>query len=96
MHFADLLLCYRESEAHQDWERQALDDLRSGKVAQAVAAYDAHDRIVVAEKASSARQALIERWWSVHKEATTGDLGRHPGRRGRPQSQRERAASGSR
>ena len=41
MYFADLLLCYRESEAHQDWERQALVDLRSGKVAQAVAAYEA-------------------------------------------------------
>jgi conjugative relaxase-like TrwC/TraI family protein len=64
----------RQSEAHQEWERQALVDLRTGEVARAVAAYDAHDRIVVAEKASSARQALLEQWWSVHEEATTAIL----------------------
>jgi hypothetical protein len=79
MYFADLLLCYRESEAHQDWERQALVDLRSGKVAQAVPAYDAHDRIVVAEKASSARQALIEQWWKSAQGGNDGDLGRTRG-----------------
>ncbi|MGA2474691.1 MAG: AAA family ATPase [Acidimicrobiales bacterium] len=64
----------RQSELHQEWERQALVALRDGKVAQAVAAYDAHDRIVVADQASAARQALIERWWSVHNDATTAIL----------------------
>ena len=64
----------RESELHQEWERQALVDLRKGEVARAIAAYDAHDRIVVAEKATAARQALIERWWSMHNEATTAIL----------------------
>ena len=64
----------RQSELHQEWERQALVDLRKGEVARAIAAYDAHDRIVVAEKATAARQALIERWWSMHNEATTAIL----------------------
>jgi len=64
----------RQSELHQEWERQALVALRDGKVAQAVAAYDARGRIVVAEKASAARQALIERWWSVHNDSTTAIL----------------------
>jgi conjugative relaxase-like TrwC/TraI family protein len=64
----------RQSADHQEWERQALVDLRKGEVARAIAAYDAHDRVVVAEKASSAHQALIERWWSVHSEATTAIL----------------------
>jgi conjugative relaxase-like TrwC/TraI family protein len=64
----------RQSEVHQEWERQALVDLRRGEVAQAIAAYDAHDRIVVADKASAAQGALIKRWWSVHNEATTAIL----------------------
>ena len=64
----------RQSDVAQEWERQALVALREGEVAQAVAAYDAHERIVVAPQASAARRALIEQWWSVHQEATTAIL----------------------
>ena len=40
----------------------------------AVAAYDAHDRISVATDIADARHQLIDRWWSVHAEATTAIL----------------------
>ena len=73
-HVIELTTNRRQSELGQEWERQALVALRDGEVARAVAAYDAHDRIVVGAKASAARQALIERWWSVHNEATTAIL----------------------
>lgn len=64
----------RQAELHQEWERQALVALRNGEIAQAIAAYDAHDRIAIATEVAAARHALIEKWWAVHAEATTAIL----------------------
>jgi hypothetical protein len=46
---------------HQAWEREALDLIRSGLVEDAVAAYQAHDRVVAADSKPAATLALL---WS--------------------------------
>ena len=70
-HVVELTTNRRQSEVDQEWERQALLQLRNGDIAPAIAAYDAHDRIAVAADVVAARQQLIDRWWSVHVGATT-------------------------
>jgi len=49
------------------WERQALDDLRSGRVAGAVAAYDDRQRIIVVDDPDTLRQVVIDDWHSSHR-----------------------------
>jgi len=70
-HVVELTTNRRQSEVDQEWERQALLQLRIGDIAPAIAAYDAHDRIAIAGDVVAAREQLINRWWSVHAEATT-------------------------
>ena len=48
---------------HHEWERIALDQLRSGTVADLVDAYRTHDRVTLARSADGARQALVDAWW---------------------------------
>ncbi|MGH9097301.1 MAG: MobF family relaxase, partial [Acidimicrobiales bacterium] len=64
----------RQVEVHQEWERQALVELRNGEVAQAIAAYDAHGRIAVTDQVADARQALVDQWWTARQEASTAIL----------------------
>jgi Ti-type conjugative transfer relaxase TraA len=47
---------------HERWERIALDELRSGDVVPALAAYDDHGRIHLAGTMAEARQNLVGRW----------------------------------
>jgi conjugative relaxase-like TrwC/TraI family protein len=54
---------------HQAWEREALELVRSGLVAEAVAAYRAHDRVVCAESKPAATLALLQDWWQAYQEA---------------------------
>jgi conjugative relaxase-like TrwC/TraI family protein len=54
---------------HQAWEREALDLVRSGLVEEAVAAYQAHDRVVAADSKPAATLALLQHWWAAFKEA---------------------------
>ena len=70
-HVIELTTNRRQSEVDQEWERQALLQLRNGDIASAIAAYDAHDRIAIAADVVAAREQLMNRWWSVHAEATT-------------------------
>jgi conjugative relaxase-like TrwC/TraI family protein len=70
-HVVELTTNRRQSEVDQEWERQALLQLRNGDIAPSIAAYAAHDRIAIAADVVAARQQLIDRWWSVHAEATT-------------------------
>jgi conjugative relaxase-like TrwC/TraI family protein len=49
----------------QAWEREALDLIRSGLVDEAVAAYQAHDRVVAAESKPAATLALLQDWWTA-------------------------------
>jgi AAA domain/TrwC relaxase len=53
----------------QAWEREALELVRSGLVEEAVAAYRAHDRVVVAESKPAATLALLQDWWQAWQEA---------------------------
>jgi ATP-dependent exoDNAse (exonuclease V) alpha subunit len=46
----------------QAWEREALDLVRSGLVEEAVAAYQAHDRVVAADSKAAATLALLQDW----------------------------------
>jgi ATP-dependent exoDNAse (exonuclease V) alpha subunit len=50
----------RQSEV---WEKQALSQLRSGSVSEAIDAYERSGRITLANSAQAAREAMVERWW---------------------------------
>jgi AAA domain len=54
---------------HQAWEREALDLVRSGLVEEAVAAYQAHDRVVAADSKAAATLALLQDWWTAWQQA---------------------------
>lgn len=60
-------------QSHQ-WERGALDELRDGDVAQAVTAYEQHDRLVVAETVDALREQLVGEWWQAVDEFGTDAL----------------------
>jgi conjugative relaxase-like TrwC/TraI family protein len=53
----------------QAWEREALDLVRSGLVDEAVAAYQAHDRVVAADSKPAATLALLQDWWTAWQQA---------------------------
>jgi conjugative relaxase-like TrwC/TraI family protein len=53
----------------QAWEREALDLVRSGLVDDAVAAYQAHDRVVAADSKPAATLALLQDWWTAWQQA---------------------------
>ncbi|MEW6396815.1 MAG: Ti-type conjugative transfer relaxase TraA [Pseudomonadota bacterium] len=46
----------------EDWQRDATRDLATGRTADAIHAYDAHDMVHIAETREQARGDLIERW----------------------------------
>jgi conjugative relaxase-like TrwC/TraI family protein len=54
---------------HQAWEREALELVRSGLVDDAVAAYQAHDRVVAADSKPAATLALLQDWWTAWQQA---------------------------
>jgi conjugative relaxase-like TrwC/TraI family protein len=54
---------------HQAWEREALELVRSGLVEDAVAAYQAHDRVVAADSKPAATLALLTDWWAAWQQA---------------------------
>jgi conjugative relaxase-like TrwC/TraI family protein len=53
----------------QAWEREALELVRSGLVDEAVAAYQAHDRVVAADSKPAATLALLQDWWQAWQQA---------------------------
>jgi conjugative relaxase-like TrwC/TraI family protein len=53
----------------QAWEREALELVRSGLVEEAVAAYRAHDRVVVFDSKPAATLALLQDWWQAWQES---------------------------
>ena len=58
----------------EEWQRQALDELRDGDVTTAVYAFAAQQRIVLAATAEQARDRLVEDWWQS-TIATPADAG---------------------
>jgi conjugative relaxase-like TrwC/TraI family protein len=53
----------------QAWEREALELVRSGLVDEAVAAYQAQDRVVAADSKPAATLALLQDWWTAWQQA---------------------------
>ena len=53
---------------HHRWERDALAELRDGHVARAVAAYRAHDRVVVTDDRAATITAGVDRWLAAHRD----------------------------
>jgi AAA domain len=54
---------------HQAWEREAPELVRSGLVDEAVAAYQAHNRVVAADSKPAATLALLQDWWAAFQQA---------------------------
>jgi conjugative relaxase-like TrwC/TraI family protein len=54
---------------HQAWEREALELVRDGLVEEAVAAYQAHDRVIAADSKPAATLALLQDWWAAYQDA---------------------------
>ena len=48
---------------HRGWEREALELLRAGDAARAIAAYRAHGELTVAPSADQVRETLVDDWW---------------------------------
>jgi Ti-type conjugative transfer relaxase TraA len=47
---------------HEDWQRNATRDLATGRIGDAIHAYDAHDMVHEAQTREQARDDLIDRW----------------------------------
>ncbi|MHB8508664.1 MAG: AAA family ATPase [Candidatus Dormibacteria bacterium] len=54
------------------WERDALVDLREGRAAEAIAAYQARERVVVGENAEEVRRRMVMDWWEAKKAGDPG------------------------
>ncbi len=48
-----------------EWEIGALDDLRDGRISEAVAAYGNNGRIITADNADALRQRLVDDWFAA-------------------------------
>jgi conjugative relaxase-like TrwC/TraI family protein len=70
----------------QEWEREALEHLRTGRVESALASYTAHDRVHIHADGADARAAVVRDWWAAgdldgavmiaHRRADVADLNR--------------------
>jgi hypothetical protein len=65
---------------HQAWERDALELVRDGQVARAVAAYREHDRVVAARSKTELTLELVRDWWAAHQEAEAAEAAGEPGK----------------
>ena len=70
-HVVTLTTNRRQGGADQQWERDALVNLREGSPAPAVQAYMDHGRITLTRDIDEARNRLIDDWWAVHHERST-------------------------
>lgn len=55
---------------HEPWERQALADLRLGHPTEALAAYQAHDRIHHHGDPGADRADMTDRWWAAVEDGS--------------------------
>jgi hypothetical protein len=61
---SELTVNRRQVEA---WEQRAIDDVRAGRVEQAIAAYAEHDRIRAFDGRDDRDRALVGDWWQAHQ-----------------------------
>jgi len=50
-----------------EWEREALDELRSGDVERALDAFEAHGRLITGPNALDVRQTMVDDWWAARQ-----------------------------
>jgi conjugative relaxase-like TrwC/TraI family protein len=62
---SELTVNRRQVEA---WEQQAINDVRAGRIEQAIAAYAEHDRIQAFEARDDRDRALVADWWQAHQQ----------------------------
>jgi conjugative relaxase-like TrwC/TraI family protein len=62
---SELTVNRRQVEA---WEQRAIEDVRAGRVEQAIAAYAEHDRIKAFEARDDRDRALVNDWWQAHQQ----------------------------
>ena len=60
----------------EPWERTAVDHLRSGHVDQALALYNAHDRIHIAADDTAAIDRVVSEWWNSRSDDVVMIAGR--------------------
>lgn len=58
------------------WERYALDRLRGGEIAKAIAEYQSRDAVVVGDNADEVRRQLVNDWWAARQQ--TSDAATQP------------------
>jgi ATP-dependent exoDNAse (exonuclease V) alpha subunit len=88
---SELTVNRRQVEA---WEQRAIDDVRAGRLEQAIAAYAEHDRIRAFEAPDDRDHALVSDWWQTPPgRGAPGDL-RPPTSPGRPAQRGLPAAPG--
>jgi conjugative relaxase-like TrwC/TraI family protein len=51
----------------EEWEQRAIEDVRAGRVEQAIAAYAEHDRIRAFEARDHRDRVLVSDWWQGHQ-----------------------------
>ncbi len=56
----------------EGWERDALAELRSGSVPDAVAAYHRAGRVTMASTADAAREQMVDDWWQSRRAGEDG------------------------
>jgi conjugative relaxase-like TrwC/TraI family protein len=61
---SELTVNRRQVEA---WEQRAIDDVRAGRIEQAITAYAEHDRIRAFEARDDRDRALVNDWWQAHE-----------------------------
>jgi conjugative relaxase-like TrwC/TraI family protein len=61
---SELTVNRRQVEA---WEQQAIEDVRDGRVEQAIAAYAEHERIRAFEGRDDRDRAVVTDWWQAHQ-----------------------------
>ncbi len=64
LHVPSTVLVENRRQIHE-WEIGALDDLRNGRVSEAVAAYGNNGRIITADNADALRQRLVDDWFAA-------------------------------
>jgi conjugative relaxase-like TrwC/TraI family protein len=65
---SELTVNRRQVEA---WEQRAIDDVRAGRIEQAIAAYADHDRMRAFEARDDRDRVLISDWWQAHQAGSS-------------------------
>jgi len=61
----DPILLSDNRRQHQHWEREALEQLRSGHADQAISSYAEHGQLTVADTSPQLRDQLVADWWQA-------------------------------